>query len=57
MAESRLFESILESENVPPCPLFDLDNGWYGLDGKFKKFYIDLARKIPPFRVECELSN
>jgi hypothetical protein len=29
MAESRLFESILESENVPPCPLFDLDGGWY----------------------------
>jgi hypothetical protein len=39
MAESHLFESILESENIPPCPLFDLDGGWYGLDGKFKKFY------------------
>ena len=33
--KSKLFESILEAEK----PGFDLENGWFGLDGKFKKFY------------------
>lgn len=41
---SALFESVLRHyDEDAPLPLFnagkiDLD-GWYGLDGKFKKFY------------------
>lgn len=43
MKESVLFESILSYDKDAPLPLFnagkiDLD-GWYGLDGRFKKFY------------------
>lgn len=38
----KLFEAILalnpKIEDEAPKVGFDLDEGWYGLDGKFKKF-------------------
>lgn len=39
----KLFETILKiDENIKkdeaPKVGFDLDDGWYGLDGKYKKF-------------------